>query len=144
MNDTPLDLTSLRNAIAALTASLALVADRGWFDRQPEVVRNTLQAGAIQHFGVTFELCVKMLRRHIELNAASPLAASMFNFRDLLRLGGEAGLIGDVEAWFVHRKMRNISSHTYDKAKADEVFADIGAFVSDARSLLERLGSADG
>jgi nucleotidyltransferase substrate binding protein (TIGR01987 family) len=144
MNDRGLDLTSLRNAIAALSDSLAVVGDRDWFDRQPDAVRNTLQAGTIQHFEVAFELCIKMLRRYIEQNAASTAEVDAFNFRDLLRAGGEAGLIEDVESWFAHRTMRNITSHTYDKAKADRVSADAEAFMTDARSLLQRLEARNG
>ena len=139
MSDLGLDLSSLRNAIFALADSIAVVGNRDWFDRQPDAVRNTLQAGTIQHFEVAFELCIKMLRRYIELNAANPADIDTFSFRDLLRAGGEAGLIEDVEAWFTHRTMRNINSHTYDKAKADRVSADADTFLSDARSLLRRL-----
>lgn len=49
-------------------------------------------------------------------------------------------------AWFVYRDKRNITSHTYDPAKAAEVAAVLPDFARHARELLQRLaqlGAAD-
>ena len=59
--------------------------------------------------------------------------------RDLLRVGAEKGLIGDVEAWFRYRQMRGTTSHTYDLAKARQVYEGVRPFLTDARALLNAL-----
>ena len=61
------------------------------------------------------------------------------NYRMLIRVGAEQGLIGDVPAWFIYRDKRNLTSHTYDAGKAAEVFRILPDFARDARCLLERL-----
>jgi uncharacterized protein with HEPN domain len=57
----------------------------------------------------------------------------------MLRIGAEKGLIDDVPAWFGYRQMRNLSAHTYDHAKAGQVYREIRPFLANARSLLARL-----
>jgi hypothetical protein len=42
---------------------------------------------------------MKMLRRQIEAEAATPGESDQLGFRDLLRVGAEKGLAQDVEAW---------------------------------------------
>jgi len=80
-----------------------------------------------------------MLKRQIEAEAATPGETDQLGFRDLLRVGAEKGLIGDVEAWFRYRQMRGTTSHTYDLAKAQQVYEGVRPFVADARALLSAL-----
>jgi nucleotidyltransferase substrate binding protein (TIGR01987 family) len=134
-----LDLTSLTDAIVSLEDSIAVVSNTAWFDAQSNSVQNTLIAGVIQNFEFVYELSIKMLRRRIEMDAASPTEADFSDFRDLLRTAAEKGLIADVEAWFGHRKMRNISAHTYDHQKALKVYQGTLGFVGDAKALLDAL-----
>ncbi len=138
MND-KLDLSSLRMAIDSLGAGIGVVGDEGWFNAQSEAVRNTLIAGVIQNFEFVYELCVKMIRRQLERDAASPTEVDAADFRDLMRTAGEKGLVLDVEAWFEYRRMRNITAHTYDRKKAKLVYEGTLAFIRDARALLEAL-----
>jgi nucleotidyltransferase substrate binding protein (TIGR01987 family) len=137
--DPPLDLTPLRDAIDALAGAIDTVSDQGWFGRQSRVVQNTLLAGAIQSFEFVYELCVRLLKRQLVRTAASPDEIRSAGFRDMLRIGGEAGLVGDVEAWFRYRDMRNRSAHTYNQQQAWALYQDIPAFLADARALLEAL-----
>ena len=139
MSGTILDLTALRDAIAALADGLEVVGDAAWFPAQSEKVRNTLIAGVIQSFEFVYEIGVKMIKRRIEMDALSPDSVDRANFRELLREAGETGLIEDVEAWFGYRRMRNLTAHTYDHAKAAQVYRDTVAFLADARALLARL-----
>jgi nucleotidyltransferase substrate binding protein (TIGR01987 family) len=139
-----LDLSSLEQALASLQESLGTVGNQEWFDAQPAPVRNTLIAGVIQNFEFVYELGIKMLRRRLELDAAAPSEVDFDNFRDLLRTAAEKGLIDDVEAWFGYRKMRNISSHTYDQNKARMVYAGTLRFVGDAEALLLKLLARNG
>ena len=140
MTDTPqLDLSALREAVASLTDGLDVVSDPVWFNAQSEKVRNTLMAGVIKNFEFVYEISVKMVKRQIELESASPTEVDESNFREVLRAAGEKGLIADVEAWFKYRIMRNITAHTYDHDKARQVYADTLTFIADARALLQAL-----
>ena len=139
-----LDLSALRNAIASLDGALAVTGDSAWFEAQSPAVRDTLIAGVVQNFEFVYELGMKMLRRQLELGADSPAEVDRSNFRDVLRVAGEKGLVEDVEAWFRPRTMRNISTHTYDQVKARMVYADARAPLNDARALLAALEACDG
>jgi nucleotidyltransferase substrate binding protein (TIGR01987 family) len=98
----------------------------------------------IQNFEFVYEIGFKMLRRQIEAGAASPDEVDTFNFRDVLRVGAEKGLIADVEAWLRYRQMRNITAHTYDHEKARQVYQGTLLFLADARALLAALEARNG
>jgi nucleotidyltransferase substrate binding protein (TIGR01987 family) len=128
----PLDLSSLRGALASLLRALTR-----WqaTDSQDEELRDA----CIQRFEYTFELSWKMLRRRLELDLPDAQAVDAMSFRELMRGGGERGLVRDVDAWMVFRDKRNITSHTYNAAKAADVAAVIPAFAQHAQELLAQL-----
>jgi nucleotidyltransferase substrate binding protein (TIGR01987 family) len=138
-NEKRLDLSALRDAVRSLEDGLEVVSDTDWFNAQDAKVRNTLLAGVIQNFEFVYEIGIKMLKRQIEAESASPEDVDESNFRDLLRAAGEKGLVADVEAWFGYRKMRNITAHTYDHQKAQQVYRNTLTFIGDARALLSQL-----
>ncbi len=140
----PLDLSALRDAIASLSDGLEVVSDPLWFSGQTDKVRNTLILGVVKNFEFVYEISMKMLKRMIELESSSPTEVDESNFRDLLRTAGEKGLVADVEAWFKYRKMRNITAHTYDHQKAQQVYRDTLGFIVDARALLSALERRNG
>ena len=139
-----LDLSSLRKALASLEGAIAIVSDSPWFDRQPANLQDTLIAGVVQNFEFVYELSIKMLKRRIEIDSSSPAEIDGASFRDLLRIAGEKGLIADVEAWFKYRRMRNLTSRTYDRDKALEIYRDTLTFIGDARSLFGALEARNG
>lgn len=140
MNEMPkLNLEPLRSALLSLENGLDVVTDAEWFFQQSDKVQNTLVAGVIQNFEIVYGLGFKMLRRQIEAESASPDEVDTFNFRDVLRVGAEKGLIADVEAWLRYRQMRNITAHTYDHNKAQQVYQGALLLASDARALLAAL-----
>jgi nucleotidyltransferase substrate binding protein (TIGR01987 family) len=143
-NDSTLDLTALRHALASLEDGLEVVSDIDWFNAQSPKVQNTLMAGVIQNFEFVYEVGFKMIKRQIELESASPGEVDQVGFRDVLRMAAEKGLIQDVEAWFGYRKMRNITAHTYDHEKARQVYEGTLLFISDARALLASLEKRHG
>ena len=134
-----LDLSALRDAITSLCNASNIVNDSVWFGQQSEIVQDTLIAGVIKNFEFTYEVSVKMIRRQIEFESASPTEADQSNFREIIRVSAEKGIIADVSAWFHYREMRNITSHTYDHAKAKQVYREILTFTNDVQSLLTRL-----
>ncbi|AMV07423.1 nucleotidyltransferase substrate binding protein [Xanthomonas oryzae] len=139
MMNEKLDLTALRNAVSSLEDSLGVVSDSAWFNQQSKQVKNTLVAGVIQNFEFVYEIGIKMLKRQIEAESASPEEVDETNFREVLRVAAEKGLIADVEAWFKYRQMRNITAHTYDHEKAKKVYQGTLDFIVDARDLLQKL-----
>ncbi|MDN5923570.1 MAG: nucleotidyltransferase substrate binding protein [Xanthomonadales bacterium] len=136
-----LDLSALRRAITSLEQSIAIISNEVWFQQQSDAMQNTLRAGAIQNFEFVYEISIKMIRRQLELEAASPADIDTSSFRDLMRRAGEKGLIDDVHAWFNYRHMRNLTAHTYDQAKAKEVYASSLTFADAARALLDALAA---
>ncbi len=126
-----LDLSPLQKALAAL--------DRGLVRWTAAPQDEELRDACIQRFEFTFELSWKMLRRRLQMDLPNAQEVDAMAWRALIRAGAVAGLIGDVDPWFVYREKRNISSHTYDAAKAAEVAAVLPQFALDARTLLDRL-----
>lgn len=133
-----LDYTPLVNAIAQLEKSLtyanspAALADPG--------LREQLRNSVIQCFEFTYELSWKMLKRYLEETEASPADIDISTFQDLIRLGNERALLrSDWRQWKNYRQARTDSSHTYDAAKAEAVFAVAPDFLIEARALLNEL-----
>lgn len=135
-----LDYNPLANAIAQLEKSLAYahspaaMADAGL----SEQLRNSV----VQCFKVTYELSWKMLKRYLEDTEPSPADLDMGTFQSLIRLGNQRGLLrSDWRLWKTYRQARTDSSHTYDAAKAEAVFAIAPDFLLEAQALLGTLRS---
>ncbi|EFQ24238.1 nucleotidyltransferase substrate binding protein, HI0074 family [Aminomonas paucivorans DSM 12260] len=134
----PLDLTALRNALSQLDRALEF-HERAAQEGQDELAEQ-LRAACIQAFEFTYELSWKMLRRYGALTEPNPQEVKSLPFPDLIRWGCERGLVlSDWTAWMAYREARGTTSHTYDGAKAQAVFAVIPAFRDEARFLLARL-----
>jgi hypothetical protein len=83
-----------------------------------------------------------MLRRALEEAAANPADIDRMSFPTLIRTGAEQGLVaGDWAIWRTFRETRDITSHTYDGAKALQVAAAIPEFVEEAQALVDSLQS---
>lgn len=133
-----LDFSPLGNAIAQLDKSLAYahspaaLADPG--------LREQLRNSVIQCFEFTYELSWKMLKRYLEETEANPAEIDIGTFQNLIRLGNERALLrSDWYQWKTYRQARTESSHTYDAAKAEAVFAVAPDFLAEARALLDEL-----
>jgi nucleotidyltransferase substrate binding protein (TIGR01987 family) len=133
-----LDFSPLGYAIAQLDKSLAYahspaaLADPG--------LREQLRNSVIQCFEFTYELSWKMLKRYLEETEANPAEIDIGTFQNLIRLGNERALLrSDWYQWKTYRQARTDSSHTYDAAKAEAVFAVAPDFLAEARALLDEL-----
>lgn len=128
----PLDFSPLANVIAGLNEGLA---------RYLGNTSDTLICdGLIQRFEFTYDLSHKMSRRALELAAANREEIDRMSFPTLIRTGSEQGLLqGDWTIWRAYHEMQNITSHTYDEAKAQQVASAIPGFLNEARELLRRL-----
>lgn len=135
----PLDLSPLQSALASLRR--AITRWQGTQEQDEE-----LRDACIQRFEYTFELSWKMLARRLERDLPDAQSVDAMSFRELMRSGGEQGLVRDVNAWMVFRDKRNTTSHTYNAAKAADVAAVIPGFADEAQELLTQLqtrGAAD-
>ena len=126
-----LDLSSLEKALTSL--------DRAIKRSQAAPGDEELRDSVIQRFEYTYELSWKMLKRQLEADAPSPEAIDALGFKDLVREGAVSGLIADPEAWFAYREQRNITSHTYDEKKAEQVYRAALRFYGDALALFGEL-----
>jgi len=130
-----LDFSSLANAVRWLEEGLARY--------HADVSDTQILDGLIQRFEFTYDLAHKLLRRALEARSANPEELDRIGFPDLFRTGVEQGLVaGAWSDWRTYREMRNITSHTYDEAKAIQVVAAIPDFLAEVQALLDRLQSS--
>jgi nucleotidyltransferase substrate binding protein (TIGR01987 family) len=128
-----LDLGSFEKALAAL--------DRALLRAATVPADEELRDACIQRFEFTFELAWKSLKRRLERDLPNAQEVDAMSYRTLIRIGAEQGHIdsSEVAAWFVYRDKRNLTSHTYNEARAAEVASILPAFANHARALLTRL-----
>jgi nucleotidyltransferase substrate binding protein (TIGR01987 family) len=131
-----LDLTSLHSALAALEKSIGFLNSELAENRD---LREQFRAAAVQAFEFTHELAFKMLKRQLGRMTADPAAVDQMAYMDVVRTGAQAGLVTDVARFRDYREKRNITSHTYDQAKAAEIEAVLDDFRNDVRFLLAAL-----
>ena len=105
-------LDKLRNAVTRLEEALT---------EYEEIRVSSCRDGAIQRFEFCVELAWKTVRDYLleqgytEIN--SPKAVMKTAYSD--------GLIGDENGWLELLNARNLTSHVYDEATADEIFSAI-------------------
>ncbi|MCE5270670.1 nucleotidyltransferase substrate binding protein [bacterium] len=132
-----LDLSSLQKSVEALERSID--AAREGMDSFGEDLRMTVRAGVIQNFEVAYEQCWKFIQRWLQVNRVPEEAGLPRTRKELFRLAAREGLIDDPRPWFEYGEARNLTSHTYDQAQAELVYAAAGRFVPEAKALLARL-----
>lgn len=123
-------LSQLEKSLNYLHSDLAL---------QDPGLREQFRAATIQTFEFSYELGTKMLRRQLEQIAANPAEIREMVFMDMIRTGAEAGLVQQVPNYRVYREKRNMTSHTYDEDKAQEVLAVLGDFLQEMYFLRDEL-----
>jgi nucleotidyltransferase substrate binding protein (TIGR01987 family) len=127
-----LDITPLANATARLREALV----RHGAEPQDEQLRD----GLIQRFEFTYELSHKTLRRYLRETAGSPDEIAHLPFADLIRVGNAEDLLrSEWPAWRRFREIRTRTSHTYDSKVAEEVVAEIPAFLEEVEHLCAEL-----
>lgn len=127
-----LDLTSFKKAIASLDEALIEINKQ----KGNQFVRDA----TIQRFEYTYELAHKMLKRFLEMTEPNKEEIDQMSFSSLVRTGAEKGLLlHSWDVWAGYRTARNLTSHTYNEAKAIEVCQVIPQFLDEARYLFEQL-----
>lgn len=100
---------------------------------------NGISDGVIHRYEAAFDLAWLTMREYLShvgfININSPI--------EVLRTAFTAELIDDVELWEAMHKARNLTTHTYDASKADELASDIlTKFVAGLTLLDEKLAFA--
>lgn len=125
------------------TLGISIKTAKTWIEHpdSTEALKNTLKAGVIQHFELSYELSWKLLKRQLEQEVPTPAIVDSWSFQELIREGFERHLITDASRWLEYRHMRNLTSHTYNQSKADQVYKSAIAFYQDALQLLKSIQS---
>lgn len=64
----PLNLTSLKNAVAAMAELVEKTKEPSFLSGLDDITAKAVQAGCIQYFEFTYDLCWKFIQRWIENN----------------------------------------------------------------------------
>lgn len=126
----PINLSALTKAYSALVNAVERTENS-----PPD---DMLRDACIQRFEYTFELCIKLLKRQLA-KIEMPSQIDLMSYKDLIRSGAQHGLIDDPLAWFDFREKRNITSHTYDEKKAEDIYKILTAFIEKSGLLLQQL-----
>lgn len=132
------DVTALEKATSSFLQLYPRVTDEVFMSQQDEIIRLGLQAGLIQNFEFTYELCWKAMKRWLEINI-SPNIADGVPRRELFRMAAENLLIEDVDEWMTYHAARNDSSHRYGQEIAEDVLQVLADFGRAAQRLLAQL-----
>lgn len=97
--------------------------------------------GLVQSFEMVHELAWNVLKDFLESEAGT---LGLMGSKDTTREAFKRGLIADGEAWMDMIRCRNLTSHVYDEALAQQVADDIcsrfhGCFLSLHKMLLDRM-----
>lgn len=131
-----LNLYALEKTTSSLAQSLEVY--HRYAPTAPSDLKQTLQAGVIQNFEFTYEVCWKLIKRWLAENIGKT-AVEGLSRQELFRLAAEYKLINSISLWMQFHRARNETSHTYDPKTADEVFEVSEKFLPEAQNLLQKL-----
>ena len=133
----PFDLTSLKKALQSFETAIRIAQDPSAHFTFEQL--RTIQAGVIQHFEFSYELCWKFIQRWLKANIPSSDVAIPRTRKELFRIAAQYQLIDDPLPWFEFGDARNMTSHIYDEKKAQTVYNVALQFLDPAKSLLNQL-----
>lgn len=124
MQKIELKLEKLRKALLSLEAIYL----------KPNLDDRTNIDATIQRFEFTFELFWKALKeffyyKGLEVNYP----------RDIIKEAYAASLIEDESSWLLMLKDRNLTSHTYDEALANQIFENIKTYAPLLRESFDKV-----
>ena len=112
-------LSPLESAITQLRAHYNLIGSGIAAERAD--IKRAFRTAAIKSYEYAYELAVRLIRRRLQRTAPSAEDIAQMDFKPLMRLAAERGIIDDPVAWFLYREKRNETAHTYDETKALDV-----------------------
>jgi nucleotidyltransferase substrate binding protein (TIGR01987 family) len=125
-----LDISTLKNALGEL---LGVYTNAGSPSvRNDATLFPVFRSATVKAFEYTYALSIDMY-------GAERKTDEDINFRDMLRIASEYGLVRDIDAWLNHGDRRNASSHGYQESIADRIFAATPALIEDASHLVSAI-----
>jgi nucleotidyltransferase substrate binding protein (TIGR01987 family) len=128
-----LELSGFRKAIDSLVDSM-----RWYKSENCDTPADILRDSVIQRFEYTYELAWKMMKRWLEANLSATDVDGVSR-KELFRIAAQQQLITDPLEWFQYHQARNLTSHVYDEATAEQVFSVIGSFIDQVQSFFTEL-----
>ena len=105
-------------------------------NKDDEAIRDAV----IQRFEFTYSLALTTLKKFFSFCAFITEDINQMSFNDMIRVANQQNLLeSDLEKWTDFRKMRNMTSHTYDENIARRVVGIIPEFYTEMIFLLNRL-----
>ncbi len=133
-----LDFLSFEKALGHLKTHYKLAAKE-----QNDELKFAFKTATIQSFECNYEIALKMLKRVLRNNLSSDEELELMSFKDLIRVAAQQSLIDNLQLWFGYRNKRNITAHTYDEDKSEEIFKIMPDFIKDVEILLKKLKEKD-
>lgn len=133
-----IDLTPLQDALASLTESLQLIEEHK--GKVSEPMRRLMERGLIQAFEYNYGLAIFFMTRYLQQYAAMPDKHDLSVFEELIRVADEQQLVlSPIAGWKAYRHARNLTSHTYNRDKAEAVAKIAPDFEREGVHLLQKL-----
>lgn len=126
-----IDLSSFKKAINSLNEVILKYNE----NKNDLIIRDSM----IQRFKYTYSLALKMLKRCFSKSAFVLENIEDMTFNNMIRTAGKMELVSELEKWDNFRKMRNLTSHTYDENVAAAVVSVIKDFYDEVKNLYENL-----
>ena len=103
------------------------------------------RAACIKEFEIILEQSGKLLRKRLRAWFSSHQEADRLTFKDLFRYSAKHGLmdVQQSERWIGYRDNRNNIVHDYGEGFAEETLKILPDFISDAKTLVKVLKSAE-
>jgi nucleotidyltransferase substrate binding protein (TIGR01987 family) len=128
----------MRDAIATLTESMVLIEESK--GRLSDPILLLMQRGLIQAFEYNYGLALLMMTRYLREHASVPDKHDLNHFEELIRVADEHELLlSPISNRKAFRHARNLTSHTYHRAKAEAVASVIPDFEREVVYLLSKL-----
>ena len=127
-----LDLRLLERALAQLRHALGEYAAHS----QTEAFRDSV----VMRFVFTYELCVQVLRRYVQMEHLRPLPEDELRTARVIRRANALKILRpEWEEFAAFRDARNAVAHTYSEAKAVAVATLAARFAEEAQYVLDQV-----
>jgi nucleotidyltransferase substrate binding protein (TIGR01987 family) len=127
-----LDLGLLERALAQFKRALNEYA----MHPQEEAYRDSV----VMRYVFTYELCVQVLRRYVQLEHRKPLPEDELRTPRVIRRANALGVVRtEWEEFATFRDARNAVAHTYSEAKAIAVATVAARFAEEAQYVLDQV-----
>ena len=106
---------------------------------------DAIRDSVIQRFEFTYSIALTTLRKYLIDRAFVIEDVNQMSFNDMIRTANQFGLFkSNLEIWSEYRKMRDMTSHTYDEKTAQKVVEIIPQFYDEMQFFLGALKDSNG